>query len=494
MNKVGNQTPRIDIYTPGDTERAELLFELLDEYGMTLLEWQRHVLRRWLAEDEKGNFVNVSCGLCVARQNGKTEILVARIIYGIIFRHATGLFTAQQQDTADVVKKRVQDFFYDNEHEEIFNLLTDQFRARPKNYDFIDFQFNNGDKAQYKFKTRTRLGGLGTGNDDLICDEAADMMDSHQATLQPTISAAKSGNPQIIYCGTPPMAESVGAVFARRRKKVMSGGRGCWTEWGVENFTSKEDKKAWYEANPSLGRFLLLPAVQEESESLTDDDFNRMRLGWWSGAEDKRAISQRTWDSLINTKPEFDDTLMPVYAVKFPPDRSNHSLAVAQPLIDGKIHVEVVLNRPMSDGFQRLSEWIIKRWKDAAVIIIDGDAGKPILLEDLISGGVPDNRIIQPTVKEVVAAHQFTLDAITQGELSHNDQPLLNHTVKVTTQRSIGKYGGFGWDSMSEHLSTSALDAVTFALWGQKVFPKKKLTDEDKAANKAKLQKILSSL
>ena len=92
-----SMTPRIDIYNPGDTTKAELLFELLEEYGMTFLPWQKLVLRRWLAEDENGNFTNLDCGLSVARQNGKTEIIVARIIYGIIFRKAIGLFTAQQQ-------------------------------------------------------------------------------------------------------------------------------------------------------------------------------------------------------------------------------------------------------------------------------------------------------------------------------------------------------------------------------------------------------------
>ena len=66
-----NQQPRLDIHEPGDTTKAELLFELLEEYGMTFLPWQQLVLRRWLAEDENGNFTNLDCGLSVPRQNGK---------------------------------------------------------------------------------------------------------------------------------------------------------------------------------------------------------------------------------------------------------------------------------------------------------------------------------------------------------------------------------------------------------------------------------------
>ena len=484
------QTPRVDIYNPGTTEKADLLIELLQEYGNAYLPWQKLVLKRWLAEDENGNFVNLDCGLSVPRQNGKTEIIVARIIYGIIFRKAQGLFTAQQQGTADVVKKRVQDFFYENEYEEIFNLLTPRFRNKPRNYDFIEFQ--NG--ARYVFKTRTRLGGLGTTNDELICDEAADMTDDHQATLLPTISAAKSGNPQVIYCGTPPMASTVGEVFSRTRKQIMTGKAGCWTEWGVETLTDKEDVEAWYKTNPSLDVFLLRPAIEAEARSLAADDFNRMRLGWWSGIEDKRAIQQKQWDNLYTEEPEFDFSFAPIYAVKFAPDRSAYSLAVAQPLTSGKIHVEIVMQRPLNQGFTPLSKWLLERWQKCSRIIIDGAVGQAILFEDLTSAGVAPKKIIQPTMKEIVAAHQFMYDAIVREDLSHYNQPLLNQTVRVTKQRQLGRYGGFGWESMSQDLSTAALDAATFAYWGQKVFSKKITTSAEAKENNEKWRDVLSRI
>ena len=485
-----NQQPRLDIYQPGDTTKAELLFELLEEYGMTFLPWQKLVLERWLAEDNEGRFVNLDCGLSVPRQNGKTEILVARIIYGIIFRKAEGLFTAQKQKTADVVRRRVQDFFYENQYEEIFNLLTPQFRRKPRNYDYIEFV--NG--ARYSFNTRTRLGGLGTTNDDLICDEAADMTDDHQATLIPTVSAAKSKNPQIIYAGTPPMAMTVGEVFSRVRKQIITGKAGCWTEWSVERLTDKNDVSAWYETNPSLDTFLLRNAIEAEARSLAADDFNRMRLGWWSGVEDKRAIQQKEWDALYTEKPEFDDTFRPVYAVKFAPDRTDYSLVVAQPLKDGKIHVEVVMQRPMAEGWSRLSKWLIDRWRNCSKIIIDGATGQSILYEELTRAGVAMKKIIQPNMKEIVAAHQFMFDAIQKGELSHYNQPLLNQTVRVTKMRQMGRYGGFGWESMSKNMNTSALDAATFAYWGQKVFARKVASGGSIEANNQKWKAILSNL
>lgn len=489
-NRVGDQTPRIDIYQPGDTEKAELLFQLLDEYGTKLLPWQRLVLKRWLAEDEDGHFVNLKCGLSVPRQNGKTEIMVARIIYGIIFRKAIGLFTAQQQKTADVVKRRIQDFFYENPYEEIFNLLTPRFRQKPRNYDFIEFV--NG--STYTFTTRTRMGGLGTTNDELICDECADMTDDHEATLMPTITAAKSGNPQVIYAGTPPMAGSVGEVFSRSRKQLLSGAPGAWTEWSVETLTDRNDKDAWYKTNPSLGEFLLPSAIEAEAGSLSSDNFNRMRLGWWSGVEDKRAIAQKTWDALFTEKPDFDDNFRPVYAVKFSPDRSDYSLAVAQPLKDGKIHVEIVMQRPMSEGWAKLSKWLIERWRNCSKIIVDGITGQSLLYEELTRAGVSSKKIVQPNMKEIVAAHQFMFDAIQKGELSHYNQPLLNQTVRVTKIRQLGRYGGFGWESMSKNLSTAAMDAITFAFWGQKVFAKAVTAGATIEENNQKWHDILSQI
>lgn len=488
--KLGSQKPRIDIFQPGNTDKAELLFELLDEYGMHLLEWERLVLRRWLAEDNEGNFVNLECGLSVPRQNGKTAIIVARIIYGIIFRKATGLFTAQQQKTANVVKKRVQDFFYENKHEEIFNLLTARFRKKPRNYDFMEFE--NG--AYYSFMTRTRMGGLGETNDDLILDEAADVVDAHQSTLVPTTSSAKSGNPQIIYAGTPPMAESVGTVFPRVRESKLTGGMGAWTEWGVEKLTSKTDETARYKANPSLGYFLLPRVVAAEAESLSEDDYNRMRLGWWSGVEEQRAITQKDWDAIANIKPDFDESFKPVYAIKFPPERTEFSLAAALPLTDGTIQVEIVMSRPMSEGYTKIVNWLKERARGAAKIIIDGQTGSAILYEELVSVGIPKKKIVMPTMKDVVAAHQFMRDAIERGEVSHADQPLLNQTVGATKERAFGRYGGFGWESMSKNLSSSAIDAATYAFWGQKVFAKKRPTGGDKQMSDDRWRQVLSQL
>lgn len=409
-----------------------------------------------------------------------TRLIVDQIIVDLIFNNVSGLYTAQKQNTVDETRNRVLDFFY-NGPEEIFNLLTDRFRNKPKNFSFIELELPSGAKSRYDFMTRTRLGGLGRTFDKNIHDEAADMYDAHLETLQPTISAAPGQNPQTIFCGTPPMVETVGEVFARTRGQLLSGAKGALTEWGVEFITDKFDRDAWYKTNPSLGYTLLEKAVEAEAASMSDDGFNRMRLGWWAGVENKRAIPQNIWDKCYTETPDYDEEYKPVYAVKFSPDRTSYSLAGALPLKNGKIHVEIIKHRPMNEGTSRLVKWLIEppkgsnspRWVGAQKIILDGVTGAAVLYEELVRSGVPKKKLVQPNMKEIIAAHEFIWEAIKTGQFSHYRQPILDQTVRITKQRQMGRYGGFGWESMSKDMSTSALDAATFAYWGMKVFGKK---------------------
>lgn len=492
--KYGSQIPRIDTSLPGNTEKAELLFELLEEYGNTLLPWQKLVLKAWLAEDNNGELVNQDCGASIPRQNGKSEVLIARIIYGVIFRKAIGLYTAQQQTTVDTIKKRVQDFFYENAHEEIFNLLTPRFRKKPRNYDFIEFI--NG--SVYKFRTRTRLNGLGETNDEVLNDEAAEMSDAHREVIIPTMAACRSGNPQIIDVGTPVTAETVATAFARKRKLKLDGSSpGSWIEWSVDKLTEPTNESAWYKTNPSLGYFILPKAIRAESVALSKDSFNRMRLGWWSGVEEKRAIKQTTWNDCANEKPEFDDNYKPVYAIKFAPDRSDYSLAVAQNLTDGRIHVEVLINNRLDRGYQPLVKFLLDHWRDSALIIIDGVVGQPILYDELTKSDkdkrIPPKRILLPNMREIGEAHQYMMDAINRTELSHYNQPLLNSVVGATKIRPLGRNGAFGWTSMSTLLTSSPIDAVTFAHWGAKTRGKIRTTTT-KQMTKERWQEVLTRL
>lgn len=478
--RLGNQKPRIDIYKDGDVWLADKTIRLLEHYGIKLLPWQKAILYRWMAveqhPDGQWKWVNPECGLEVPRQNGKSELMIARIIGGMIFLSEALIYTAHSDKTVDEIKRRVQRFFYDAE-EEIRDMLTDEFDKEPKSLDYVELR----NRARCVFRTRTRTGGLGTTNDCLLLDEDQEETDAQQEALLPTISAGKSQNQQVIRCGTPPSGGTAGTVFLRVRRAVLEGKDTdtCWQEWSVETITDPSDEDAWYEANPSLGYFLMVQAVKSESKKMAVDSFNKMRLGWIAGVESMRAISDELWSPLAVQSVELPENYMHVYAIKFAPDGSSVSLAIGAILADGKVHIELMERKPMSQG----TGWIVaflmenKRWRKANKIIIDGAAGTTLLVEELVrTDGKMSKRILTPNAKEAGAAYAAFHTALEMKLLTHYNQPALNVSIRTVKKRSIGKDGMFGYASMNADIQSDPTEAAAFAYYGAIRFKKEKTT------------------
>lgn len=476
--RYGNQKPRLDYFKNGDIWLADKTIQLLEHYGIKLLQWQKAVLYRWMAVelDEDGNWkwVNAKVGLLVPRQNGKTELIIARIIGGMIFLGETLIYTAHSDKTVAETKRRILRFFYDAE-QEIRDMLTDDFDTEPKSFDYVELR----NRGRAVFRTRTRTGGLGTTNDTLINDEDQEETDAQQEALLPSISAGKSQNQQIIRAGTPPSGGGNGTVFLRIRKNVVEGKdtETCWQEWSVEAMTDPNDEDAWYETNPSLGYHLLLSAVRNEAKDMAIDSFNKMRLGWIAGVESMRAITDEQWTPLAVPQVQLPDHPNLVYAVKFAPDGSAVSLAVGVIMPDAKVHVEIVERKPMSAGTMWLHDWLLERWRKANKIIIDGAAGTQLLVEELVrSERKLSKRILTPNAREAGAAYGDFYDGIERQLLTHYDQPVLNVSVRTVKKRSIGKDGAYGYASMNPDLQSDPTEAAALAYYGARRFKKDKTT------------------
>lgn len=476
--RYGSQKPRIDVFKNGDIWLADKTIQLLEHYGVRLLQWQKAILYRWMAveEDELGNWkwVNTDCGLLVPRQNGKSELLIARIVGGMVFLGEALIYTAHSDNTVSEIKRRILRFFYDAE-EEIRDMLTEEFDKEPKSFDYVELR----NRGRCVFRTRTRTNGLGTTNDVLLLDEDQEETDAQQEALLPTIAAGKSQNHQTIRVGTPPSGGGTGTVFVRMRRNVLEGKTTeiCWQEWSVESITDPSDEDAWYETNPSLGYFLMKTAVRAEAQKMATDSFNKMRLGWIAGVESMRAIADEQWTPLAVKQVVVPDHPNLVYAVKFSPDGSSVSLAVGVIMPDGKVHVEIVERKPMSAGTGWLAQWLLERWRKANKIIIDGAAGTQLLVEELVrSNPKMKKKILTPNAREAGAAYADFYTGIENKQVTHFDQPALNVSIRTVKRRSIGKDGMFGYASMNPDIQSDPTEAVAFAYYGARRFKKEKTT------------------
>lgn len=478
--RYGNQKPRIDVFVNGDIWLADKTIRLLEHYGIKLLPWQKAILYRWMAVEQGADgrwyWVNPEAGLLVPRQNGKSELLIARIIGGMIFMSEALIYTAHSDKTVTEIKRRVQRFFYDAE-EEIRDMLTEDFDQEPKSLDYIELR----NRGRCVFRTRTRTGGLGSTNDALLLDEDQEETDAQQEALLPTISAGKNQNQQVIRVGTPPSGGSAGTVFVRIRNAVLEGKDTdtCWQEWSVETMHDPSDEDAWYEANPSLGYFLMVRAVRSEAKKMAVDSFNKMRLGWIAGVESRRAIADEDWSPLALEKVELDDDPSLVYSVKFAPDGSSVSLAVGVNMPDGTVHVELVERKPMSAGHMWLVHWLMdgNRWRKCNKIIIDGAAGTQLLVEELVrTDRRLSKKILTPNAKEAGAAYGGFHTAIKNKKVTHFNQPALNLSIRTVKKRSIGKDGMFGYASMNSDIQSDPTEAAAFAHYGAIRYKNEKTT------------------
>lgn len=465
MNK-GNQKPRIDIYHDGDISLAEKTIALLDGYNRSPLPWQKSILRRWMARDDADKWANQTAGLLVARQSGKSWLAEARIIGGMIFLGEHLIFTAHQVSTVDEIKRRVLRFFYDAEPE-IRDLLTSEFDKEPKSFDYIELR--NGGRCI--FRARTRSAGLGFTSDTIINDECQEMSDAHEEALLPTISAGPLKNPQVIMMGTPPTAGSTGTVFLRARRNLLQGKSDiAWQEWSVENITDNYDVDAWYQTNPSLGYLITEKAIRAEAGAMSQDSFNKMRLGWIPGVDAQRVFTDDEWNELAVKEVKLPPNPELVYAIKFAPDRSAVTLAVGVPMLD-KIHVEIVERKRMSEGMAWLVRWLLDRWRNCNQIIIDGAAGQGLLIEELLrSEPKMKKKILAPNVKEAGSAYALFYQAIQDKTLTHYNQPILNSAIRTAKRRDIGKDGMFGYASINPAIQMDAVDAAAFAYYGANRF------------------------
>jgi hypothetical protein len=773
MNK-GNQKPRIDIYHDGDISLAEKIITLLDSYNRTPLQWQKAILRRWMARDDEDKWANQTAGLIVPRQNGKSWLAEARILGGMIFLGEHLIYTAHQSSTVDEIKRRILRFFYDAEPE-IRDLLTSEFDKEPKSFDYIELR--NGGRCI--FRTRTRSSGLGFTSDAIVNDECfladtivdgkciqdirvGDMVrslnkygeieyrkvtrlikkprpqvltslkigdkelvstgnhrhltqrgwvraedikvgdylfydksrevngllatikatvqnlqrkhrlskhhaetdlqekglllllqhrlfkcrkvvgderspqaqqsnvergieredesystsdklqatssgwkwhrpdrstekvmdlirqgleagisdrdwslsegriqhadslqtrlgqqgaearsgmrwkqplhsrkkttrceegcrfravrvdgiaiqertnldraglsdggdyvycidveenhnfiangfithncqeqnDAQEEALLPTISAGPLQNPQVIMMGTPPTAGSTGTVFIRARRNLLQGKSDiAWQEWSVENITDNYDIDAWYQTNPSLGYLITEKAIRAEAGAMSQDSFNKMRLGWYAGLDDKRVISDDEWNALAVKEVKLPENPQLAYAVKFAPDRSAVTLAVGV-IMGEKIHVEVIERKRMSDGMAWLVRWLLDRWRKASCIVVDGAAGQGLLVEELLrSEPKIKKRLLTPNVKEAGSAYASFYQAIQDGTLTHYNQPLLNSAIRTAKRRDIGKDGMFGYAPLNPSIQMDPVDAVAFAYYSANRFGRSK--------------------
>lgn len=447
MDKVGRQSPTVSVILPYKDTKGPEAIELYNQSGNTAIEWQEALTYDIMAVDDDGLWVHQKFGYSVPRRNGKSEMALARCIWGL--KHGERiLYTAHRATTAHSIWDRLAKLC-----PKVGIKVLSSFKAFGKEHLYCE------GGGVIEFRTRTSTGGLGEGYDTLIVDEAQEYTPEQETALKYVVT--DSVNPQTIMFGTPPTAISAGTVFPNYRKTVLQSDSYAsgWAEWSVSEMSDVYDVELWYETNPSMGYHLTERKIRSE---IGDDrtDFNIQRLGLWIKYNQKSAISRNEWEALqVQELPKLKGQLF--VGVKFGHDGQNVAVAVAVRTEGDKIFSEVIGCKPIREGVL----WIINfiRHADVNKVAVDGKNGVSVLVDTMKEMKMKRPEIA--TVPQVIKANSMFDMAMEHGNFIHMKQSSVTQVVTNCERRKIGANGGLGYSSSLDGADIALLDSMILAYW-----------------------------
>jgi hypothetical protein len=458
--------------------------------GVPLDDWQCLVLEDALGERADGSWAAKRIGLSVPRQNGKSQLMVARALAGaLLFGEKKIVISAHQADTArESFSKLIE--ILDADGNEWLRSRLDPKYGRNGVMNAINreaVKFSNG--ALIQFKARTLAGGRGFSSDCLLLDEAQRLGRAAWASINSTMSAR--ANPQVWLLGTPPTPEDDGEVFESVRTSAVEAvsSTSAWLEWGLDYdhpayeaarlallaspraWTPEIIEACWW-ANPAWNTRINSEVVQGEFETYTPEQFSLDRLGMWAAElRATRLISAEEWKA---TEP-----LAPIpegqrsFGVAFNVDGSRMAVAGAV-RHDGGIHVEVIgaHTGPVEAGIGALADWLAERWRSVSQIVISGQAGAAALDAALRERRVSPRVIHVASGPDYYGACSVFLDAIRDRTVTHpagKTTDALEMSVAVCDRKVRSKVtGSWGWEPTTTDGDETPLEAVSLAFWSAK--------------------------
>lgn len=423
---------------------------------MPLDEWQDQSLEAAMGERSDGRWASKFVGISAPRQNGKSQLIVARALAGVLlFGEKMIIISAHETDTAREVWKRLIDVVEANPSLEA--RVTGRMDAI--NREFLSFG-HGMERQTIKLKARRRSGVRGFSADSLLLDEAQILGKAAWGSIVPTMSARP--NPQIWLFGTPPTEEDDPHAFTRVRESAMAKkARHAWLEYAASPDDDFDSPETWASANPAYGIRISEEACADDRAAMDDQQFAEERLGIWRIDNHRAVFTASEWKAFGSEGPAAGAKPVAL-AVDMSHGRQISVSACWHTDNDGLFAEEVWAGPDSAAAI----EWLRARAGCRMPIVVDSVSPAASLVPGLKALRA---KVVVTSAADMAKACGLVYDMALAGTLRHGDGPdqdALAAAVVGAKKRPIRDAGGWGWDRRDETVNIAPLVAFTLAVLG----------------------------
>lgn len=439
--------------TPRRAERATrggVLIKVGSLLGWRMHPWQQHVGDVALEIHPSGAPFYRTVGVSVARQNGKTLLLLIRIVMELLGRNRTVAYTAQDRITAR------------RKWEEMCRALVavPSFARR-----VVHFHTNNGQEellldtgSRFIIVTPNDKAGRALSIDLAIVDEAF----AHRSMdVVGAIGGAMAARTHAQLWIVSNAGNSTSGMFRHYTEtgRAQIGNPAspmAWFEWAARDDVDVLDRTGWFDANPSLDlpHGVVSTHLAEQALTIDADRFAREYLNLWVDIDVLLGIDADTWEACRN------DELVPgeriVLSVDMTPERDRAAL-VAVGLIGDRTPIEVIEHTSDVERLASRTVEIAKRHRAPICL----DRGSPACsFVPLFERANIDVRLISGP--DFARACGDFHDAARLRRLAHRADYRLTDAVLGATKRTMGD--AWVWKRRTS-TDITPLVAATLARW-----------------------------
>lgn len=453
--------------------------------GVELMPWQKWLLVHALEVidvPDGWRFRFRTVIVLVGRQNGKTTLGAVLSLF-FLYCLRTGLVIGTAQDLEQA--------------EDTWSMCVEMAQANEELAEQVDHVwYTNGAKRlqltgnrNYRVRASTRKAGRGKSADLVLLDELRE----HQ-TWEAYSALSKTGIAKknaLLWCmsnagdGTSVvlrhfrirahslLGDPDGIVAALADSEPLDEDNDLEDtalgifEWSAPPDADKRDRRAWAQANPSLGYTIEERTIRAACADDPDEVFKTECLCQWVTATVNPPFPVGSWEAGLDPESLIAPDAPLFFGVDVSDDRGKSSIAVCGMRPDRSYHVELVAYRP---GVGWLQKWFAQRAEEyrGMTVALQGK-GAPVSALAEIIGAVHGVEIIKCQGADLTGWCGRLWDAVKAcseesevAPLRHRPQPALDLAANVASTRPLGD-GAWAWDRRKSLEDISPLVAVTMA-------------------------------